>query len=173
MPWPGHILLIVSNDFYNRDHVTWDASQTASQSYTGSSSNGIPIGLTVGPDFLTGIDNFPGVKWTWMLQLVNNTDAGRANAIDFGKALMQHFKENLTSLEIGNEPDMYAGSVRPSNYTAADYTQEWLPYAQQVSDELLKNNPYGLHERKLFQTCVLAEPYPGDAALAMENGWNV
>lgn len=74
---------------------------------------------------------------------------------------MKHIKGNLLAFEIGNEPDLYPGSVRPLNYTEADYVREWKYFADAISRRVMKGNKYGLDWWKIFQ------------ALTFVDGWSV
>lgn len=64
---------------------------------------------------------------------------------------MSHIRGNLVAFEIGNEPDLYPGDVRPADYTVADYVREWREYADAISQHVLKENVYGLDEWRIFQ----------------------
>lgn len=64
---------------------------------------------------------------------------------------MSHIRGNLVAFEIGNEPDLYPGDVRPVDYTVADYVREWREYANAISEQVLKGNEYGLEEWRMFQ----------------------
>jgi hypothetical protein len=69
---------------------------------------------------------------------------------------MNTLKGNLIDFEIGNEVDLYPCGVRPCGYTVYDYLQEWTKYADAISENVLKGNPYGLDEQKFFQALVFA-----------------
>ncbi|KAH8812788.1 glycoside hydrolase family 79 protein [Xylogone sp. PMI_703] len=161
------------------DYVTYNTSQEISFLVTGQSYNGIPIGVTIGPAFHEGISNFPGVKWDIQVQFTNDTAAGRANGVEYAKSALLHAKENLYSFEIGNEPDLYPGQNKPANWSVSNYIAEWLPYADQISREVLADNPYGLDHWRHFQALTYAEPggpgydNPCCAERAMINGFNV
>ena len=58
---------------------------------------------------------------------------------------------NIFALEIGNEPNTYAGNDRPGNYTIADYVKQWTNWSSAVSTALgLSSND------KIYQAVTLA-----------------
>ncbi|CAI7672156.1 unnamed protein product [Penicillium manginii] len=133
------------------DRTIYNASQTQSIVLSKEYDNGIPIEVTVGEVFFEGFDNFPGTPWTFQVNLANNKSNALENALTEAKIALSHIKENLVAFEIGNEPDLYPGDVRPSNYNTADYVKEWTHYANAISRHVLQGNPYGLDSWKLFQ----------------------
>ncbi|KAM0249683.1 hypothetical protein ACHAQJ_008944 [Trichoderma viride] len=70
--------------------------------------------------------------------------------------VMNTLKGDLIDFEIGNEVDLYPCGVRSCGYTVYDYLQEWNVYADAISTNVLKGNPYGLDEQRFFQALVFA-----------------
>ncbi|KAJ5343909.1 uncharacterized protein N7506_003733 [Penicillium brevicompactum] len=108
---------------------------------------------------------------------VGGTSADRAiynaldNALAEAKVALSHIRGNLYAFEIGNEPDLYPGDVRPLNYTVADYVGEWRAFADTISKEVLHNNQYGLEDWKLFQALTFIFYFNGfSTAQAFEDG---
>jgi hypothetical protein len=85
------------------------------------------------------------------LNLANNKSNALENALAEAQIALSHIRGNLFAFEIGNEPDLYPGEVRPLDYTVADYVDEWRSFADAVSKEVLHGNQYGLNDWKLFQ----------------------
>lgn len=94
------------------------------------------------------------------MNLANNKSNGLENALNEARIALSYIKGNLVAFEIGNEPDLYPGDVRPLNYTTADYVKEWNHYANAISKHILRGNPYGLDSWKLFQALTFV--YKGD-----------
>ncbi|KLO15240.1 hypothetical protein SCHPADRAFT_871320 [Schizopora paradoxa] len=44
--------------------------------------------------------------------------------------------DRIYSLELGNEPDQYAGNVRPAGWTSEDYTEQFLNWTSELTERL-------------------------------------
>ncbi|KAM0457601.1 hypothetical protein ACHAO4_003402 [Trichoderma viride] len=119
-------------------------------------ANGIPSAVYIGPVYFEAFNNFPGSLWSFQANLANNATWGLNNTMEVCKGVMNTLKGNLIDFEIGNEVDLYPCAVRPCGYTVYDYLQEWTKYADAISENVLKGNPYGLDEQKFFQALVFA-----------------
>ncbi|KAJ5612264.1 hypothetical protein N7510_005458 [Penicillium lagena] len=133
------------------DRTVYNASQTQAIILSSVSDNGIPLEVTVGPVLFEGFENFYETPWTFQVNLANNKSGALENAVAEAEVALSHIKGNLVAFEIGNEPDLYAGAVRPLNYTVADYVEEWNHFADAISEKVLRGNSYGLDSEKLFQ----------------------
>lgn len=129
----------------------YNASQTQAIILSSVSDNGIPLEVTVGPVLFEGFENFYETRWTFQVNLANNKSDALENAIAEAEVALGHIKDNLVAFEIGNEPDLYPGAVRPLNYTVANYVEEWNHFADSISEKVLRGNSYGLDSEKLFQ----------------------
>ena len=111
-----------------------------------------------GPPWLDSLKQFNNVAWTLQIPLANHPDGNTKNSVEFFNGMLQAIGgiANLTAVEIGNEPDLYAGEVRPENYTVADYVQEWKEYADAISKDVLNGNEYGLEDWRFFQALTIA-----------------
>ncbi|MCJ1282078.1 hypothetical protein MMC26_001401 [Xylographa opegraphella] len=49
--------------------------------------------------------------------------------------------ETLNAWEYGNEPNLYRGSTRPSDWTIAQYTKEWLAGTKLIDETIASNCP--------------------------------
>ncbi|UKZ93201.1 uncharacterized protein TrAFT101_008122 [Trichoderma asperellum] len=137
------------------DRTYYNASQELSiQVDTGA--NGIPSAVYIGPVYFEAFNNFPGSLWSFQANLANNASWGLNNTMEVCKLVMNTLKGSLIDFEIGNEVDLYPCGVRPCGYTVYDYLQEWTRYADAISENVLKGNPYGLDEQKFFQALVFA-----------------
>ncbi|KAJ5123617.1 hypothetical protein N7448_009714 [Penicillium atrosanguineum] len=142
------------------DRAIYNASQTQSIILSEELDNGIPLEVYLGPTWFEGFETFP-TPWTFGVNLANNKSNALDNALAEAEAALKHIKGNLVAFEIGNEPDLYPGSVRPLNFTEADYVREWRYFADAISQRVMKGNKYGLDWWKIFQ------------ALTFVDGWSV
>lgn len=79
------------------------------------------------------------------------------NAIEEARHALRHLGPNLVAFEIGNEPDVAAlAGEAPKSWNLQDYIAKWNTYADAISEQVLKGNPYGLDEWKLFQALTFA-----------------
>ncbi|KAJ5825366.1 hypothetical protein N7474_002504 [Penicillium riverlandense] len=138
------------------DRTIYNASQTQAIILSSVSDNGIPLEVTVGPVFFEGFENFYETPWTFQVNFANNKTEALENAIAEAEVALSHIKDNLVAFEIGNEPDLYPGAVRPLNYTVANYVDEWNYFADAISEKVLRGNSYGLESEKLFQALTFA-----------------
>jgi len=94
-----------------------------------------------------------------------NTPGGLDNALEVARMVMNTVQGDLDSFEIGNEPELMSlFGERPENYTLAEYVDQWNSYADAVSENVLKGNPYGLAETRFFQAFTFGgeeEPWTG------------
>ncbi|KAJ5872105.1 uncharacterized protein N7529_004458 [Penicillium soppii] len=133
------------------DRAILNTSQSSSIVLSAESDNGIPLEVSLGPVFFEGFENFPSTPWTFQVNLANNKSNALENALAEARAAISHIRGNLYAFEIGNEPDLYPGDVRPLDYTVADYVKEWRSFADAISTEVLHGNRYGLNDWTLFQ----------------------
>ncbi|KAJ5701834.1 hypothetical protein N7488_009382 [Penicillium malachiteum] len=128
------------------DRAIYNASQTESILLSAEYDNGIPLEVYIGPHYSKDLKVF----------LSNALE----NALAEARVALGHIRENLVAFEVGNEPDLYPGEVRPLNSSTADYVQEWTSFADAISNQVLKGNSYGLDYLKIFQALTLV--YKGD-----------
>lgn len=150
----------ISNS-HNSDRAIYNASQVESVILSSEYSNGIPLEVYVGLTFFEGFESFPGVPWTFQVNLANNKSDALENALSEARVALSHIKENLVAFEVGNEPDLYPGAVRPLDYSTADYVREWTRFADAISEEVLRGNSYGLDFWKIFQALTFVDKGDG------------
>jgi hypothetical protein len=69
----------------------------------------------------------------WRVLYGLNLGTGTAvQAEDEARYATQSLGDRLEAFEIGNEPDMYAGALRPTNYNFWDYHGEWNNFRQAI-----------------------------------------
>ncbi|KAJ5934791.1 hypothetical protein N7466_004338 [Penicillium verhagenii] len=153
------------------DRAIYNASQTESIILSSEYDNGIPLEVYIGPTLFEGFESFPGVPWTFQVNLANNKSDALDNALAEARVALSHIRENLVAFEVGNEPDLYPGAVRPLDFSTADYVREWTYFADAISNEVLRGNSYGLDYWRIFQALTFV--FKGDgfsAAKAFNDG---
>jgi hypothetical protein len=99
--------------------------------------------LTVGPDYYSLVSHLPAN--THVVFGVNLGSNDTENALNMARSIVNAFDStetkdkniSLTFLEVGNEGDLYNGNgLRPKNYTASEWIQDWTAVATNLSAEL-------------------------------------
>ena len=111
------------------DHDHYNASQTyPSLPPPTPDPAGAVFNWTLGPSYYEGFANFPGTNFTWQVPINILGPHLSVDALAQAKQALQYIPAGcLSSLEIGNEPDLYlAQGVRGSTYSEATYVQQWL-----------------------------------------------
>ncbi|KAJ5762107.1 uncharacterized protein N7511_005489 [Penicillium nucicola] len=153
----------------HRDRAIYNTTQEKSIILSEESDNGIPNKVSLGPVFFEGFENFPHTPWTFQVNLANNKSNRIEHAIAEARVALSHIRGNLFAFEIGNEPDLYPGDVRPLDYTVADYVREWREYADAISTHVLEGNDYGLEEWRMFQALTFVFVMNGFTTYAVGN----
>ena len=141
------------------DRVYYNASQDISfyNVYDPESPTyklGIADEVSVGPVWFEGFENFPGSYWSYQVNMGAgyNMPNGLNNTLEVSRMVMNRVKDKLDAFEIGNEPEYFSIlSERGPDYNLTDYINDWNMYADAVSENVLKGNPYGLEETRFFQ----------------------
>jgi hypothetical protein len=79
-----------------------------------------------------------GWRLIWGLNLGRGTID---QAVDEAVAVAASMGDSLLALEIGNEPDLFAGTHRPGNYSYADYYAEYTRFKKAIRDRI-PNAPF-------------------------------
>lgn len=73
-----------------------------------------------------------------------------SNAMEVATVFEDFLGSNLLSLQVGNEPDLYAGhQKRPSNYSMQDYFDEFSSYMQALDASAAPNKKMVLGPRSV------------------------
>lgn len=115
-------------------------------------ANGIPGVVVVGPVWFEGFENFPGSKWTFQVNLRGTLE----NALSEAHLAVEHIGQDLVSFEIGNEPDIAVLVKELTEYNLTQYINEWNTFADAISEQVLKENKYGLDSWQMFQALTFA-----------------
>ncbi|KAI0837502.1 glycoside hydrolase family 79 protein [Hypoxylon sp. FL0890] len=98
--------------------------------YNLSRSADYPTTIEIGPSYFESYSTWPNVKFSHGFNMGGN-HAGEQKQWDTllqtaALACKALGKDKLYMWEYGNEPDLYAGAVRPSNWNESDYVAQWL-----------------------------------------------
>ncbi|KXT08567.1 hypothetical protein AC579_8314 [Pseudocercospora musae] len=102
-----------------------------------------PSTLTIGPTYFESYKTWPDVKYSHGFNLGKNSSAARKALVDSAPFACKTFLHNnkLLSWELGNEPDLYPGKIRPVNWTESQYVAEWLEYTREIRTAMEKACP--------------------------------
>ena len=96
-----------------------------------------PSALTIGPAWLEAFQQFPkGTRYIFGLSFQDGA-AGLNQTLLEAIPSFATLKESLYAYEIGNEVDGFPGGRRPANWTVQDYVNQWLQYADTISEEAI------------------------------------
>jgi hypothetical protein len=82
---------------------------------------------------LAGFLETTGWQLIWGLNLGGGT---MQNAIEEARSVVASAKDKLLAIEIGNEPDVFAGVHRPRGYGYSDYLREYRVYRAALRDRV-------------------------------------
>ncbi|KAI1137099.1 glycoside hydrolase family 79 protein [Hypoxylon sp. FL0543] len=96
--------------------------------YNLSRSADYPTTIEIGPSYFESYNTLPNVKFSHGFNMGGNHDDRQWDTLLKTAALACQAldKDNLYFWEYGNEPDLFSGAVRPSDWTESDYVAEWL-----------------------------------------------
>ncbi|OTB01041.1 glycoside hydrolase family 79 protein, partial [Hypoxylon sp. CI-4A] len=120
---------------------TWIENQNAAgQGQTKSDS------MLIGPRFFEAANRLPnGTTVTWGLNLAYELDDHIEQITTMARlALSKCPNLNITSFEVGNEPDLYTqNGFRSGQWGGQMYTQQWLERASAIHEQVLEPNGIG------------------------------
>lgn len=131
-----------------QDYMIYESSHTAyslevNSNPTESSAASPPDYYIIGPGFFEALDRFPTnspITFGLNLAYQNSDWKARINATA-SAAYNLLTNVNLTSFEIGNEPDLYLeNGFRTGDWSGEVYTEEWLDRAYVVYNSVLEPN---------------------------------
>ncbi|TFY71580.1 hypothetical protein EVG20_g1417 [Dentipellis fragilis] len=101
-----------------------------------------PDNVTYGPAYFDYFRTFADdTTLTIGINLADNSSTHITNAGDEASAAISALGKSLAAIEIGNEPDLYIPTLRPSTYNQSDYVDEWLTISQHVHTDSLPDLP--------------------------------
>ncbi|KAG8886461.1 hypothetical protein FRB97_002972, partial [Tulasnella sp. 331] len=87
---------------------------------------------------MSNISKLINTEWYFGLQFIDPYN--NSNAMEVGTVIQEVLGSSLLSLQVGNEPDLYAGhDKRPSNYSMQDYFNEFSFYMESVQSSSIPN----------------------------------
>jgi hypothetical protein len=105
-------------------------------------SSDYPYIITIGPSYFEAYNTWPGVKFSHGFNLGKNTSEATNTLVStVPLACKALSNDNFAHWELGNEPDLFSGQVRPKNWTASDYVNEWLSKTHIIQRQLSKACP--------------------------------
>ncbi|KAI0410183.1 glycoside hydrolase family 79 protein [Xylaria palmicola] len=143
-----------------------------------------PTTIEIGPSYFESYLTFPNVKFTHGFNMGGNHDSRQWDTLLQTVPIVCKTlgKERLNWWEYGNEPDLFPrsrhGPVRPSNYTEADYVEEWLTATRAIKDklaeacpELLSDESFGFFAPSFASPAVPGTPPPTTYQLKGPVAW--
>ncbi|KAH8812694.1 glycoside hydrolase family 79 protein [Xylogone sp. PMI_703] len=106
------------------DRAIYDSTLTTA---TASRCSADPEAIQcIGPSFFDSYGAFPaGTKYSHNFNLAANNASGYDTLLQTAPLACKALRGQLDSWEMGNEPDLFRGKWRPSDWTAAQYEVEW------------------------------------------------
>ena len=123
----------------NRDHSVLDLSQKVPAKRGAPGFSG--LSATFGPSFFDAYGVLPDTKYIINLPFAAHN---LSYAIEFTRRALAVVgtANKLDSIELGNEPQRYAGHDRPKDFDLADYVAQWEAFTHNISSKLsLPNKP--------------------------------
>jgi hypothetical protein len=109
-------------------------------------SSDYPYIISIGPSYFEAYNTWPGAKFSHGFNLGKNTTAAMNTLISTVPLACKALSNgNFAHWEMGNEPDLFTGQVRPANWTEQDYVDEWLSKTRIVQRQLSKACPDMAH----------------------------
>ncbi|KAI1780868.1 glycoside hydrolase superfamily [Hypoxylon cercidicola] len=133
-----------------------------------------PDSMLIGPRFFESANRLPnGTTVTWGLNLAyQQADYTERITTMAKQALASCPNLNITSFEIGNEPDLYLqNGFRTGQWGGQVYTQEWLDRAAAIHEQVLK--PHGDIPSNFFEAAATASTIGTDFQIADLVGFDI
>jgi hypothetical protein len=157
------------HSYHSRDRTYFIPDQEQSIIILQTGADAIPRNLSIGPAFFEGFNQFPDARFHFHINLARNDSGALDAAVAEAQEAVNYIKGNLESLEIGNEVDVFRGTVRPLNWTVADFVSQWLEYSEAITEQVLQNNSFGLDPDLIWQAPVYAKPLPRNPGFDIPN----
>ncbi|WPH02262.1 glycoside hydrolase family 79 protein [Acrodontium crateriforme] len=110
--------------------------------YNSSKSNDYPTTISIGPAFFESYHTWPGMKFTHGFNLGRDSPAARKALLESVPYACKSLSgSSLVAWELGNEPNDYAGVVRPESYDEVEYVNEWLYWSRAIRAQVDKACP--------------------------------
>jgi hypothetical protein len=142
-----------------RDHDHFDPNQATAITRPSSIDPASPLfNISLGPSFFDGFKTFPNTKFIFQVPAGTANAHLSADAIAQTKAAVAAVSAaRVDSLEIGNEPDLYAGqNVTKPGYNLGDYVKNFLQYTADVNGNITSL------DKKIYQALTFSWGHASD-----------
>ncbi|OTA95187.1 glycoside hydrolase family 79 protein [Hypoxylon sp. CO27-5] len=132
-----------------------------------------PDSMLIGPRFFEAANRLPkGTTVTWGLNMAyEQNDYIKQITTMAKKALSNCPNLNITSFEIGNEPDLYTkNGFRAGDWRGKVYTRQWLDRASAIHKQVLL--PKGIHSN-FFEAAATASTIGADFQIVDLEGFGI
>jgi hypothetical protein len=145
------------------DRAIYDPTLTTA---TASSCSADPEAIQcIGPSFFDSYGAFPaGTTYTHNFNLAANNASGYETLAETAPLACAALRGQFDGWEMGNEPDLYRGKWRPSDWTAAQYEVEWKNMTDHLRTYIQKACPDLAHSFDMVAPSVSS---PGSALNAV------
>ena len=110
--------------------------------FNDSLSSDYPTTLTFGPKYFESYHTWPNVKFTHGFNLGRSSTAARKALIESVPYACKALEGGrLLYWELGNEPDLYQGAVRPPTWNEQSYVDQWLHWTRAIHTAMKKPCP--------------------------------
>lgn len=109
---------------------------------TATSCAADPLAIVcIGSSFFDSYRTFPDTYYSHGFNLAANNASGYATLVETAPLACKAIGSQLSMWEYGNEPDLYLGKWRPSNWNVSQFATEWLNGTSHLKDHLLAACP--------------------------------
>ncbi|KAI0384832.1 glycoside hydrolase superfamily [Hypomontagnella monticulosa] len=184
---PSHIRIGGNTQDYmtfREDHNDWTWIENPNADHPGASDS-----MIIGPRFFETANRLPkGTTVTWGLNLAYEQDDYIQQITTMAKQAISGLSNlNITSFEIGNEPDLYLkNGLRTGEWGGKVYTAQWLERASAIYKQVLQpaSIPSAFFEAAATASTIGTDfqiinligfdifPRDGSAATPYLSGWN-
>ncbi|KAI1091637.1 glycoside hydrolase family 79 protein [Rostrohypoxylon terebratum] len=113
-----------------QDFAIWNSELKVALNgtYNLTRSADYPTTIEIGPAYFESYETWPDVKFTYGFNMGGNHDNRTWETLLQTAAVACKVLngDRLYLWEYGNEPDLFSGAVRPSNWNESEYVAEWL-----------------------------------------------
>ncbi|KAI0882169.1 glycoside hydrolase family 79 protein [Annulohypoxylon maeteangense] len=128
-----------------QDFAIWNSELkiALNGTYNLSRSADYPTTIEIGPAYFESYNTWPGVKFSHGFNMGGNHDSRQWETLLQTAAVACKVLngDNLYLWEYGNEPDLFAGAVRPSNWNESEYVSEWLNGTRAIKNVFKESCP--------------------------------
>jgi hypothetical protein len=114
-------------------------------------SKDYPTTISIGPGYFDSYLTWPGVTYSHGFNLGKNGSVGYDTLVGTVPLACKALGTNKTGYwQLGNEPDLFFRSIRPSWWNETDYVEEWLNKTRIMRNLVQQNCPDVISEGKFM-----------------------